>query len=131
MAEFLLETNCLSQTDNSSNVNSMLRRIMEQNSSEAGSSSCQKLRLFLDEVSIREGLVSTFLQGFLGCLFEDLFIFYYAYLRWLYVVFYKGLNMTSACIIFPMANVYHIALGRRYLIKTYSIRLQMEDSFRT
>ena len=39
MAEFMLETNCPSQMDNSSNINWMLRRIMEQNSSEAGSSS--------------------------------------------------------------------------------------------
>ena len=44
---------------------------------EAGSSSCQKLRLSLDEVSIREGLVSMFLQGFLGCLVEDFFIIYF------------------------------------------------------
>ena len=44
---------------------------MEQNFSEAGSPSWQKLRLFLDEVSIWEGLVSIFLQGFLGCLFQD------------------------------------------------------------
>ena len=48
----MLDTNCLSQADNSSNINSMLRRIMVQNLSEAGSSSWQKLRLFLDEVSI-------------------------------------------------------------------------------
>ena len=35
-------------------------------------------------------------------------------------------------IIFPSAlNVYHIALGRRSIIKTYSVRLHMEDSFRT
>ena len=33
------ETNCLSQTDNSCSINWMLRRIMEQNLSEAGSSS--------------------------------------------------------------------------------------------
>ena len=46
MAEFLLETNCLSQTDISSNINSMLRRIMEQNSSEAGSSLDRSLDCF-------------------------------------------------------------------------------------
>ena len=31
---------------------------------------------------------------------------------------------------FPLANVYHIALGRRSIIKTYSVRLHMEDSFK-
>lgn len=30
-----------------------------------------------------------------------------------------------------MANVYHIALGRRSIIKTYSLGLRLEDSFRT
>ena len=38
MAEFMLETNYPSQTDNSSSINSVLRRIMKQNSSEADSS---------------------------------------------------------------------------------------------
>ena len=38
-SEFMLEMYCLPKTDNSSNINWMLRRIMEQNSSEAGSSS--------------------------------------------------------------------------------------------
>ena len=32
---------------------------------------------------------------------------------------------------FPLANVYHIALGRRSIIKTYSVRLHTEDSFKT
>ena len=45
----MLETNCLSQADKSSNINSILRRIMEQNLSEADLSSLQKVRLFLDE----------------------------------------------------------------------------------
>ena len=31
---------------------------------------------------------------------------------------------------FPLANVYHMAFGRRSIIKTYSVRLHMEDSFR-
>jgi len=53
----------------------MLRQIMKQNSSEAGSSSWQKLRLSLDEVFISKGLVSMFLQGFLGCLAEDFFYY--------------------------------------------------------
>ena len=44
---------------------------------------------------------------------------------------YKGLNITSEYITFPLANVYDIALGRRSIIKTYSVRLHMEDSFRT
>ena len=51
-------------------------------------------------------------------------------LRWLYALFYKGLNITSAWIIFPLANVYHKALGRRSIIKTYSVRLHVDDSFR-
>ena len=37
--EFMLETNWVSQADKSSNINSMLRRIMEQKLSVAGSSS--------------------------------------------------------------------------------------------
>ena len=32
---------------------------------------------------------------------------------------------------FPLADVYHIPLGRRSIIQTYSVRLHMEDSFRT
>ena len=52
-------------------------------------------------------------------------------LRWLYILFYKGFNVRSALITFPLANVFHIALGIRSLIKTYSVRLHMEDSFRT
>ena len=44
---------------------------------------------------------------------------------------YKGLNITSALIIFWLANLYHIAFSRRSIIKTYSVRLHMEDSFRT
>ena len=52
-------------------------------------------------------------------------------LRWLYILFYKGFNVRSALITFPLANVYHIALGIRSIIKTYSVRLHMEDSFRT
>ena len=52
-------------------------------------------------------------------------------LRWLYILFHKGLNMTSAKIIFPLANVYPIALGIRSIIKTYSVRLHTEDSCRT
>ena len=56
----------------------MLRQLMKENLSEAGSSSWQKLRLSLDEVSIWKGLVSMFLQGFLGCLVEDCFIIYFS-----------------------------------------------------
>ena len=67
MVAFMLETNCLWH-----DINWMLRRIM----SEAGSSSWQKLRLFVEEVSIWEGLVSISLQGFLGCLFENFFIYF-------------------------------------------------------
>ena len=52
MAEFMSETNCLSETDNSSNINWMLRGIMELSLSEDGSSIGRKLRLFLDEVFI-------------------------------------------------------------------------------
>ena len=44
---------------------------------------------------------------------------------------YKGLNITSALIIFWLANIYHIAFSKRSIIKTYSVRLHMEDSFRT
>ena len=39
--------------------------------------------------------------------------------------------MTSAYIMFPLANVYHIALARTSIIKTYIVRLHMEDSFKT
>ena len=60
MAEFDLEANCLSRADNSSNMNSIVSLIMEENLSEAGSSTLQKHRLFLDEVFIWEGLVSIF-----------------------------------------------------------------------
>ena len=59
-AEFDLEANCLFQADNSSFMNSIVSLIMEENLSEAGSSTLQKHRLFLDEVSIWEGLVSIF-----------------------------------------------------------------------
>ena len=52
-------------------------------------------------------------------------------LMWLYILFYKRFNVRSALITFPLANVFHIALGIRSLIKTYSVRLHMEDSFRT
>ena len=52
MAEFDLEANCLSQAYNSSNMNLIVSLIMEKNLSEAGSSTLQKHRLFLDEVSI-------------------------------------------------------------------------------
>ena len=52
-------------------------------------------------------------------------------LRWLYIVFFKGLDITTASIIFPLANVYHIVLGRRSKIKSYSLGLHVEDSFRT
>ena len=31
---------------------------------------------------------------------------------------------------FPLANVYHMAFGRRSIMKTYSVRLHMENSFR-
>ena len=31
---------------------------------------------------------------------------------------------------FPLANVYHLVLGRRSIIKTSSVRLHMEDSCR-
>lgn len=34
-------------------------------------------------------------------------------LRWLYIVFYRCLNIASAKVIFPLENVYLIALGRR------------------
>ena len=34
-------------------------------------------------------------------------------------------------IIFSLASVYHIELGIRSTIKTYSVRLHMEDSLRT
>jgi len=44
---------------------------------------------------------------------------------------YKGLNITYVKMIFPLANVYHIAVGIKSIIKTYSVRLHMEDSFRT
>ena len=58
-------------------------------------------------------------------------IFVFISLRCLYILFYKGLNTTSAYIIFPSTNVYHMALGRRSIIKTYIIRIHMENSFRT
>ena len=44
---------------------------------------------------------------------------------------YKGLNITYAKMIFPLPNVYHIAVGIKSIIKTYGVRLRMEDSFRT
>lgn len=52
--------------------------------------------------------------------------------RRLHILFTKGLNITSALIIFWLANIYHIAFSRRSIIITYCIRLQchMEDSFR-
>ena len=53
------------------------------------------------------------------------------FLRWLYVVFHKALDITYAEIISPLANVYDIALGRRSIMETYSLGLRMEDSFRT
>ena len=34
-------------------------------------------------------------------------------------------------IFFPFANVYHIALGIRSVIKSYSVRLHMENAFRS
>ena len=46
-------------------------------------------------------------------------------------VFYKGLTITSVEIIFPLANVYLIALGMRSITKTYCVRLQMKDYLRT
>ena len=44
------------------------------------------------------------------------------------MLFYKGLNITSALIIFAFV-VKCFALGRSSKIKPYSVRLQMEDSF--
>ena len=55
---------------------------------------------------------------------------FFILLRWLCILFYKGLNITSAIPIFPLANVYHIALGIRS-IKPNSIRLHIEDPFIT
>ena len=43
-------------------------------------------------------------------------------IRWFYILFYKGLNVRSALITFPLANVFHIALGIRSIIKTYRVR---------
>ena len=47
------------------------------------------------------------------------------------MVIFKALDITYAKIISPFANVYPIALGRRSVIKTFSLRLRMEDSYRT
>ena len=46
------------------------------------------------------------------------------------MVIFKALDITYAKIISPFANVYPIALGRS-VIKAFSLRLRMEDSYRT
>ena len=52
--------------------------------------------------------------------------------RWLYILFFKGLNFTCMCIniLFWQMLANHRALGRRSIITSYSVRLHI-DSFRT
>ena len=70
ITEFILERNYLSQTDNW-----MLRRIMGWNSSEAGSSTWQKLRLFLDYVLHEKDWFQHFAR-FPGMLDIDLYFYF-------------------------------------------------------
>ena len=42
-----------------------------------------------------------------------------------------GVSAITVALLSPLVNVYHIALGRRSVIKTYRLRLGVEDSFRT